>query len=614
MEVDSIKRMKKISGVTAVLLCAAIIAGCHAVPVSSNPPPYIHADPPTSFTSPSVEIHIPGDEEYASDWGGWTEWDNAPEWEEYLRQLGESTGETINVPDVPPEDTVPPSDAPPVPADDPPPEHCWYLDGDKRYFYYEGQPVTGWQTMNTVRYYFDENGILRSRAGIDVSSFQRNVDWQAVKASGVEFAFIRAAFRGWGDAGNLVVDPCFEQHIADAAQVGIDCGVYVYSQAVSTEEAREEARFVLDVIEGYTLTYPIVYDTEWQPVDEARTNHAGLNRAKRTEMALAFCDEIRQAGYYPMVYSSKNWMVGKIAATPYDKWIAQYNTVCEYPNPAFWQYSSSGVVAGINGSVDVNYQFKDYSNLIVANGFVDRAGGRYYYKNYRMQYGFIEDGGKRYFMNADGTLYKKGWLGDSLNMMYMDTKDGHMLTDLVEIGGKKYYFDSNGLMQRGMIPLNGKIYLFGADGAMQYGFYSDPTAGTRYFKTDGSMAANELLTVGTNKYYFNTNGVMATGLTNIGGVTYLFGADGAMQYGWYTDASGMRYFQTNGAMAVNTTLAVGGVTYVFDANGLATAVPVINPATWVTDPATGVTIDTATGAVVPAETVAAAAAAAIAQK
>ena len=107
---------------------------------------------------------------------------------------------------------------------------------------------------------------------------------------------------------------------------------------------------------------------------------------------------------------------------------------------------------------------------------------------------------------------------------------------------------------------------------------------------------------------------MATGLSNSGGVRDLVGADGAMQYGWYTDASGMRYFQTNGAMAVNTTLAVGGVTYVFDANGLATAVPVINPATWVTDPATGVTIDTATGAVVPAETVAAAAAAAIAQK
>ena len=232
--------------------------------------------------------------------------------------------------------------------------------------------------------------------------------------------------------------------------------------------------------------------------------------------------------------------------------------------------------------------------------------------------GFADDDRRMTKWGFDLTTLERigtpGHFGDGINMMYMDTKDGHMLTDLVEIGGKKYYFASNGLMQRGMIPLNGKIYLFGADGAMQYGFYSDQTAGTRYFKTDGSMAANELLTVGTNKYYFNTNGVMATGLTNIGGVTYLFGADGAMQYGWYTDASGMRYFQTNGAMAVNTTLAVGGVTYVFDANGLATAVPVINPATWVTDPATGVTIDTATGAVVPAETVAAAAAAAIAQK
>ena len=437
--------------------------------------------------------------------------------------------------------------------------------------------------------------------GIDVSKYQGAVNWSAVKNAGYSFAFIKA---GSAKSG---LDPYYAVNMAGATAAGMKVGVYVYSYATTVEGAMTEAQFAIAAMEPYSVSYPVVYDLE-------DSIHKNMSPDQLAALTVAFCSTVQQAGYYPMVYSSKNWMVGKIAATPYDKWIAQYNTVCEYPNPAFWQYSNSGVVAGINGSVDVNYQFKDYSNLIVANGFVDRAGGRYYYKNYRMQYGFIEDGGKRYFMNTDGTLYKKGWLGDGINMMYMDTKDGHMLTDLVEIGGKKYYFASNGLMQRGMIPLNGKIYLFGADGAMQYGFYSDPTAGTRYFKTDGSMAANELLTVGTNKYYFNTNGVMATGLTNIGGVTYLFGADGAMQYGWYTDASGMRYFQTNGAMAVNTTLAVGGVTYVFDANGLATAVPVINPATWVTDPATGVTIDIATGAVVPAETVAAAAAAAIAQK
>ena len=143
-------------------------------------------------------------------------------------------------------------------------------------------------------------------------------------------------------------------------------------------------------------------------------------------------------------------------------------------------------------------------------------------------------------------MYKKGWLGDGINMYYMDTSAGHMLKDLVEIGGKNYYFAANGLMQRGMIPLNGKIYLFGADGSMQYG--------------------------------------------------------------WYTDASGMRYFQADGSMAVNTTLTVDGALYTFDANGLATAVPVLNPAAWVTDPATGVTVDTLTGEVISPETVAQAAA------
>lgn len=118
------------------------------------------------------------------------------------------------------------------------------------------------------------------------------------------------------------------------------------------------------------------------------------------------------------------------------------------------------------------------------------------------------------------------------------------------------------------------------------------------------MAANELVAVNGQKYYFDASGLMTTGLVPIGGLTYLFGADGTMQYGWYTDASGMRYFQTDGSMAVNTTLTVDGALYTFDANGIATAVPALNPAAWVTDPATGVTVDTATGEVVAPETVA----------
>lgn len=360
----------------AILLCTAAVAGCHVPPAASNiPAPYERVDPPASSSPETVEEPvIPGAQEYAPDWEGWTEWDNAPEWEEYLQQIAGNEGENVNIPDVPPEDTVPPSDAPPVSADDLPPEHGWYTDGDKRYFYYEGQPVTGWQTMDTVRYYFDEDGVLLSRVGIDVSSFQRDVDWQAVKESGVEFAFIRAAFRGWGDAGNLVVDPYFEQHIAEATQAGIDCGVYVYSQAVSAEEAREEARFVLEAVAGYTLTYPIVYDTEWQPVEEARTNHAELNRAKRTEMALAFCDEIRGAGYYPMVYSNKKWFqmalnTREITATE-DVWLAHFTDSTDFPfRYRIWQYTSCGTVDGITGNVDRNVGLFDYPTYLRENGY-----------------------------------------------------------------------------------------------------------------------------------------------------------------------------------------------------------------------------------------------------
>ncbi len=418
--------------------------------------------------------------------------------------------------------------------------------------------------------------------GIDVAKYQGAVNWSAVKKAGYDFAFIKI---GSAKSG---LDPYYAANMAGANAAGLKVGAYIYSYATTVEGAITEAQFAIAALEPYTVSFPVVYDLE-------DSVHKNMTPDQLAALTVAFCTTVQSAGYYPMVYSSKNWMVGKIAATPFDKWIAQYNSVCEYPNPAFWQFTSSGSVPGIDGRVDLNYQFKDYSNLIVANGFVDRGGSRYYYKNYRMQFGFVEDGGKRYFMNADGTMYKQGWLGDGVNMFYMDTKDGHMLTDLVEIGGKKYYFAASGLMQRGMIPLDGKIYLFGADGAMQHGFYTDPAAGIRYFKEDGSMASNELLTVNGNKYYFNPGGIMVTGMAPVGGLTYLFGADGAMQYGWYTDASGMRYFQADGSMAVNTTLTVDGVMYTFDANGIAAAVPVLNPTAWVTDPETGVTVDTSTG-------------------
>lgn len=359
--------------------------------------------------------------------------------------------------------------------------------------------------------------------GIDVSKYQGAVNWNAVKNAGYEFAFVKI---GSGMSG---LDPYFGANMAGAHAAGLDVGAYVYSYSTTIEGAVTEAMFAIMALEPYSVSLPVVYDLE-DPI------HKTMAPEQLAALVVAFCTTMQNAGYYPMVYSNKNMLSGAIGAVPYDKWVAQYNDVCEYPNPAFWQFTSKGSVPGISGNVDINYRFKDYSGLIVPNGFVDRGGKRYYYKNYRMQFGFVEDGGKTYFMNADGSMYQNGWIGDGINMFYMDTSDGHMLKDLVTIGNKKYFFADNGLMQRGLVPVDGKICLFGADGSMQYG--------------------------------------------------------------WYTDSSGMRYFAADGGMVANTTLTIDGVDYTFDSNGLATAVPVVNPATWVIDPATGITTDSATGQVV----------------
>ena len=363
--------------------------------------------------------------------------------------------------------------------------------------------------------------------GIDVSMHQETVNWSAVAADGYSFAFIRV---GSAKSG---LDPYFAQNMAGAAAAGLKTGVYLYSYAATVEGAMAEAQFTLAAIAPFTVNMPVVYDIE----DEI---HKNMSTQELVSLVTAYCSVIENAGYYPMVYSNKNMLTTQIGAVPYDVWVAQYSDTCEYPNPAFWQFTSSGSVNGISGNVDLNYQFKDYSNIIIPYGFTTRNGNTYFYNNYRMQRGWVEYEGNRYFMNADGTLFKNGWITDGVNTWYMDTSDGHMLRDLVTIAGKTYYFGTDGLMR--------------------------------------------------------------TGLVNIGGLTYLFGADGSMQYGWYTDAQGLRYFKEDGSMAANESLVLDGKTWVFDGNGLGTEYVApeidltgIDPSTWVLDPATGNMMDSATG-------------------
>jgi GH25 family lysozyme M1 (1,4-beta-N-acetylmuramidase) len=215
-------------------------------------------------------------------------------------------------------------------------------------------------TRNGMTYYKEEN-VITSHLGVDVSSYQHDIDWETVREAGVEFAFIRAGYRGYG-SGALAEDANFYQNIEGALAAGIDVGVYFYSQALTVEEAVEEADMVLNMVSGYSLTYPIVYDWEIVYGDSARTDSISVETL--TDCTVAFCERIAAAGYTPMVYQNKRTSLLKLdlpELTDYDFWLAEYgDEATYYYNYDIWQYTSEGQIPGIEGDVDINICFKDY--------------------------------------------------------------------------------------------------------------------------------------------------------------------------------------------------------------------------------------------------------------
>ena len=207
----------------------------------------------------------------------------------------------------------------------------------------------------------DEKNGVTARMGIDVSEFQgEEIDWKQVKKSGVEFAIIRLGYRAYGESGDLVLDAMYEQNIREASKVGIDVGVYFFSQAISAAEAVEEAEFVLDHVKKYDITGPVVYDTEEIKWDAARTDEN--TKQEFTNYCKVFCDTVSHAGYDPMIYSNMEWMAFTLdmeELSEYDFWYADY---CEIPQCPYdykiWQYSESGAVPGISANVDLNLWFE----------------------------------------------------------------------------------------------------------------------------------------------------------------------------------------------------------------------------------------------------------------
>ena len=196
-----------------------------------------------------------------------------------------------------------------------------------------------------------------SRVGIDVSKWNGDIEWDRVRNAGVEFAIIRAGYRG-SVTGSLVEDPRFAENMRGAAASGIPVGVYFFTQAVNEVEAVEEASAVIQLVREYHLEYPVFIDTEGAG-GAGRAD--GLDPETRTLVCEAFCRTIENAGYTAGVYASRNWYNNDLHVDRLDRyfiWLAEYRSKPLYQGEyQMWQHTSKGTIDGIAGNVDMNIYY-----------------------------------------------------------------------------------------------------------------------------------------------------------------------------------------------------------------------------------------------------------------
>lgn len=218
------------------------------------------------------------------------------------------------------------------------------------------------QQENGEIVYMDDLQTVQSLKGIDVSRHQGEINWRKVAGEDISYAFIRVGFRGSSE-GKLVEDEFFKDNIEGALDNDIDVGIYFYTQAKTEKEAEEEAEFVIDLIEKYDVTYPVVLDIEETESSSART--ANMTQEEYTKAAIAFCEKIKEAGYTPMIYGNLKTffiMLDLEQLEDYEKWFAYYDAPVYFPYAfSIWQYSSKGSIEGIKGDVDMNVCMKDFS-------------------------------------------------------------------------------------------------------------------------------------------------------------------------------------------------------------------------------------------------------------
>lgn len=246
---------------------------------------------------------------------------------------------------------------------------------------------TGTNWVQDDKQYYNDGKKVAFRRGIDISIFQREVgdrdvgiDFKAVKASGVQFVFVRVGARG-ESSGETWIDRYFVKNVREATAAGLKVGVYFYSQAINETEAIEEAKITLEALKDVAdcpIEYPVAIDVE---NDGSRLGK--ITKQQRTQNVIAFCEVIRQGGYYPMIYANQSWLDSKLdlSKLPYDIWMACYKdpkavkTVYGVDVPfTVWQYGGRDVPGFHTGAVDVNVSLVDYAAYLRIKGWNKLSG------------------------------------------------------------------------------------------------------------------------------------------------------------------------------------------------------------------------------------------------
>ena len=405
-----------------------------------------------------------------------------------------------------------------------------------------GQRMYGWQLVDGKYMYFGytsgiympecstyESGSIK---GIDVSEYQGNMNWSKAKKQGIKYTFIRVGH------GNHNIDPYFRTNMLNANAAGIYTGVYFYCTAHTASQAKKDAKWVIQQLRGYNVTYPVALDLE-------ENSQAALGRTKVTKIAKAFLDEIAAAGYTPMIYTNENWAINYIDLSGLPgvyRWVARYSG--EYDTTIkrdIWQAGSTVLLDGIDvNSVDIDFSYTDFSKIVTPRtkpvasyktnkkGFRESAmgiwydkgdgsypsncwmsiGGRVYYFDYEgyLANGWLKTGTGVYYLNEDGTRAESQWITD--DGTYYCGKDGKLVYGWNTINGRQYYMNEIGKVQTGWQDIDGKLYYFSSSGTLVKNKWISYEGGKYYITQDGTPAYGKY-TVSGEEFYFKVTGELA---------------------------------------------------------------------------------------------------------